>query len=900
MARMIGREAELAGMAALLAERARSAFVVVDGGPGIGKSRLFSAFADLAGERGVPVLTGRATEFERSAPFGVWLDALASGDRRIPVDGLRRAFLEGTRHRLYQTVRDVLGHAAGLLLLDDVHWADDASVDVIDHLVRHPPAGPVVVGLAHRTGALPHRLRRTLDAAPSPPVRWTLGPLSTSDVDTWLAGEPSRHRRARLAAASGGNPLFLELLAAHPALVDVVDGQDAGPVLDRLVASELGSLAGDQRVVAHAAAVVGEGRDLALVAAVATLGRERVEAALDALVARDVLRADLSFRHPLVRAAAYRAAGPAWRAGAHRRAAGHLSERDVSVVRRAVHIEHALESGDVDGVRLLAAAAAATVATAPTSAIRWLEAALAALPARPDLAPLRADLRLDLATALGSAGRLRESRALLHELLRGDERHRDRVIELLATVERSLGRLPEARAVVLAELSRPGVRPSARAELLVELAGTELLDGRWRDGAERAREALTAVDGETRRGVRAVAATLLAVGELYRCEFSAGLATLDRAAALTDGLSDLELREDLGGMAPLAWAEFLVDRLDDALRHAARGLEVAGRHGRRDAVPLLRVVQVASRARLGQVADAIADGIDAEETARSLGNTDMVGFVRAEMALPLLWRDGPARALPLVEEITQSNPVRSAWWRSIVDSTAAQALLAAGRPGACRELLAARVGTDPVGLGPHAAATYAMRARVEAAEGDPAVAAEWYERAAAIARAGAPPAQLAAVAQARATLARTRGDLPAAAGAAEEAVELLSGHGFVIGEALARMLLADLRGELGETAEARRALGRARELAAGCGAAWLAAAAGRQQRRIGARLPGRRSVLSAREREIAELVAEGLTNREIAGRLFLSPRTVETHLARVFQKLGVASRTALAASLRRT
>ncbi|MET7331088.1 LuxR C-terminal-related transcriptional regulator [Nonomuraea sp. NPDC005650] len=87
--------------------------------------------------------------------------------------------------------------------------------------------------------------------------------------------------------------------------------------------------------------------------------------------------------------------------------------------------------------------------------------------------------------------------------------------------------------------------------------------------------------------------------------------------------------------------------------------------------------------------------------------------------------------------------------------------------------------------------------------------------------------------------------------------------------------------------------GQAKELFLSCGAPWLAAQVGVEQRRMAAHRPGAGGSLSEREREIAELVAYGLTNREIGERLFLSPRTVETHLASVFRKLGVKTRAAL-------
>ncbi|MFI7230549.1 ATP-binding protein [Nonomuraea angiospora] len=920
--RLIGRQAEVARMAKLLAPGRKPSFVAVSGEPGIGKSRLLAAFAEVAHDSGVPTIKGRATEFERSVPFGLWLDALAHTGRHAgastPLAEAREALLGGAapagvgieRHRGHRRVRALLERAAepaGLLvLLDDAQWADGGSVELLDHLVRHPPDAHVVICIVHRTGSLPGMLIRSLGAMNPPPERWTLGPMSGADLDDWLSAEPSRPRREKLAAASGGNPLFLEILSEIDGEVDmrdipaIVDRADVTTGLQRLIAAELEHLDAVPRLVAQGLAVGGDGAGSALVAAVCELDQATVEAALDLLVGRRVLRSDLGFRHPLIRAAAYHMAGPAWRIAAHRRAAGHLDAHGGSLIQRAGHMEHALQPGDLDGARLLAAAAQMTLDTVPTTAIRWVRAALKALPAEPRHDPLRNELLLIMAEALRTTGRLDKSRALLRDLLRADHDQHDHVVELLAATERALGLLPEARAVLLSELTRAEAEagPSVRAELMVELAATELLDGRWDAGGERAAQALRLMDASTRRGISAVAYTLLAVSKLYRCEFREGCRLLDRAAAVTDALSEPELHSDLSIIAPLAWAEFLVDRHDDALRHVDRGMRVARRSGRQDVIPLMSVVRVASRARLGQVAEAMNDGYEAEDITQYVGGPDLVTFVRAALSRPLLWRAGPERATPLVDELLTGHAVRSAWWRGIVDSTLAEVLLSLERMEACRRLLAARVPKDPVGFGPHAPSTFAMRARAEAAAGDLNAAAEWHGRAVAVAASGAPPAQQGSVLRAEAAIALARGDHQRAASTASAAVDIFAATGLMVEEGQARMLLAEIKARLGDVRGGRQEVGHARELFATCGASWLAGQAGRQQRRMSmrqARRPGGGAAeLSHRERQIAELVAQGLTNRQIAQQLYLSPRTVESHVAQAFQKLGVTTRAALA------
>src|SRR5829696_481260 len=146
---LLGREKELA-----VADAAISA--VGEGGPralavmgeaGIGKSALLQALRDRARDAGLLVLAGRAAEHERDVPFGLVVDAL---DDHVAT----------MHHRRVQTI----GPELAALLLDDLHWADEASVELVLHLLRRPPAGPVLVAFAMRPV---DPARRLLDAVRS-------------------------------------------------------------------------------------------------------------------------------------------------------------------------------------------------------------------------------------------------------------------------------------------------------------------------------------------------------------------------------------------------------------------------------------------------------------------------------------------------------------------------------------------------------------------------------------------------------------------------------------------------------------------------------------------------------------------------------------------------------------
>src|SRR5262249_47546468 len=148
--------------------------------PGMGKTRLLLELAAFAAGTGPVVLWGCATEFERQVPFGVFANAIEDHLANVDPDRLaalrpeRLALLsaafpsaplgqpdlagdtliEAGRHRLHRAVRELLELMAGqqplVLVLDDVHWADDGSVELLGYLLRHPPRAPLLLAVACR------------------------------------------------------------------------------------------------------------------------------------------------------------------------------------------------------------------------------------------------------------------------------------------------------------------------------------------------------------------------------------------------------------------------------------------------------------------------------------------------------------------------------------------------------------------------------------------------------------------------------------------------------------------------------------------------------------------------------------------------------------------------------
>ncbi len=419
---LVGREAELAALDRALADADAgvSSALGILGEPGIGKSRLLAELGRRAEGRGHLVLAGRAAELERDVPFALWTDALGRRIDQVSVGGLAGLAEEqladlavalpevgratGTapaatveRHRVVRAARALLERWAAdrplTLLLDDVHWADPASADVIALLLHRSPRGGVLMGLAARTGRAPALEDALEEAGRRGEARaLELGALTAEAAGALLPPGLGRATRARLYEESGGNPFYLEALSGAGGHAGG-SAASVGARVPRRVATalvgEVAALAPEARTLAQGAAVAGDPFDVAAAASAAGMGEEAALATLDALLAADLVRPAgrprwFRFRHPLVRRAVYESAGGGWRIAAHARAAEALAARGASPAERAHHVERAAGPGDLDAVELLTRAAEQTAPAAPATAAAWYEAAARLLPDAPD------------------------------------------------------------------------------------------------------------------------------------------------------------------------------------------------------------------------------------------------------------------------------------------------------------------------------------------------------------------------------------------------------------------------------------------------------------------------------------------------------------------------------------
>jgi DNA-binding CsgD family transcriptional regulator len=983
-ARLLGRRTELAAVDDALErlQRRHSAVLAFSGEGGIGKTRLLDELGARAAAKGHLVLSGRSSELERELPFGVWEDALAEhaelldaerlerlvGDQLpelaavLPAVGRVPAGLQDERYRTHRAVRALLEGLARthplVLILDDLHWADDASLELVAHLLRRPPRGRVALALAFRPAPVRPLLAAALASAERDGnvIEHPLPALTFADAETLLGAGIPGAVRGEIYEAGGGNPFFLQQLARQHAAGRRVAAEPAGTGVPRAVAQaleqEIAALSGAGRGLAQGAAVAGDPVDLDLAAAAAGLAHDEALVALDELLAGALLAGTdvprrYRFRHPLVRLAIYDSAAEGWRIAAHGRAAAALAERGGSPAARAHHLEICARPGDTEALEVLIEAGRLAAARAPATAADRFAAALRLLPETPETLLQRLELLVGLAQALAATGRLEPALDALADglALVGPELAplRARLVAGCAMCENLLGRHAAAHARLLGALGELGSEGSfAAADLEVELAADALYDSDFagvRAWAERARVTALAIGAPP---FAAVAAALECFGALGLGAIDEAQVLREEAAGRLDALDDGALAGRLDTAYYLGFAEFFCEHYEDAIRHLRRGIALSRASGQGQFVIPMTIGLAHALEVRGRLAEAAEHAEAAVEGARLWGNRQMLCFaltadawvsaLRGELSRA---RSAGAEAMALLDGLDESVLSRA----TRVHVAAAQ--LEAGEPEGCLTAMSAGGAPEFPGVEPGRRAwLYAILARAELALGRRAGATDWVERGEAATRGLGLPYAQAAVLCARAQLdldapaagagsaaagssaargapastAAARGAAGAASGAAPahaaafaaatRAAELADSVGAVIQAARARTLA----GRAATDAIAVPLLERAESALGGCGAVRLRDEAARELRRRGRRTGARRrrapggeglSGLSGREREIADLVALGRTNREIAAELFLSEKTIESHMTRLFGKLGVRSRAEVAEAVGR-
>ncbi|WP_107074281.1 LuxR family transcriptional regulator [Micromonospora sp. MH33] len=931
---LVGRDVELTVLRELIVgvTEGRGGMVWLDGEPGIGKSALISTAIADAARLGCAVYGGSAPELLPPFPLQVLLDALRVG--RDSVDPLRAplaGLLRGEGRSELLTPRDVAALLAEqvlalvdrlcsvtpvVLVLDDAQWADEASLSVWSRLGRAAAQVPLLLVTACRP--LPRRpevaaTRRDLVERGATVL--PLGALSAPqviEVVGELVGAVPSGALGELAGQAGGNPLYareaVDALVRESRITVVagvaeLTGAGEWPgSLPEAIGRRLGFLPERTRSVLGLAAVLGCAFTVDDLGVVSGQPATALMVGVDEAVAGGVLAASgdrLVFRHGLIRQALYEAMPASLRAALHRQAARALAGAGAPVERVAEQLLAGPAAADEWMVDWVAREAAALTYRAPRVAVELLTRVRGAV----DDDPRRERLDADLTVALSQLGDNEQVERLARPVLAfsRDPVVAARVAWTLGYALMRMGRYEQAVEAAEHTLERPEL-PAIWAARLYALRALALIGvGRF----DEARAAAARAEAEGRQAGDRLAVgyalhTLALIEHNQRRDVAAQVALIDRAlAVLGDEPSVADLRLLL-----------MINR--------AGGLDNLGRPAEADHA-FGQATVFAERAgtppRLGHLRAKIADysfyrGRWDEALAELQAAADLPVDMtyrlagRGVRALIAVHRDDlPAaeREFFGVEELTSPGN----GLRLYADLLLVAWALAAEREGRSAEALARLLAVfDPEGdrefpqLTPDTPMWLAEVVRLALVCGDRATATA-AARANAAAQGQASPATTAAAGYCAGLLAADPAGILAAA-------DTFHRIGYPLFGAQALENAAVLYAERGDQLAARATYARAVEVYTSLDAAWDIMRADARLRphgiRRGRRGPRRRpttgrEALTATERKIADLVTAGQSNPDIAAQLFLSRRTVETHVSHILAKLGAHSRVDIAREL---
>jgi len=934
---LLERDAELASIAELaeLARMGMGGFVLILGPAGIGKTRLVEAAVARARDLGVDTATARSSELERDFPFGLVRQLLEplvacvpAGEREdllAGAAGLGEAVLRDPEsaveisptagssyaalHGLYWLTANLAARVPLLLAVDDAHWADAPSLRFLAYLVKRIGGLPVLAVIARRPAepGTDSELVEEIESDPGTRI-WRPAPLSeaavTEVVRTSLLPDADEGFCAACHRASGGNPFLLrELLVTlaearvPPAAEHAAQVSEVAPeTVARSVLRRLRRLPRAAADLARAVAILGDGVDARLAARLAELDEIGAAEAAAALTRADIFAAPeaLEFAHPIVRAAIYSSLSPTDRARAHARAAGLLAEGDGNVDRAAVHLLATGPLGKPWALEVLHKAAAAAISRgAPDVGATYLDRAL--LEPLPD--PARADLLMALGTAEVAVSPPPAGIARFeHALALTDDQQKRALISLdLARAYLATLQFPPAAEVLERALLELGAdHRELREQLESHLLSASLMTLAT---APRAHQRLVRLHEEAEAGRLTDPLLLAHVGSYAATSREPAAAGADLAErALAGGLSG---REPLG-LAFAASALMFADRLEAARRVWSDALDEARRTGSMPLFSYASVFRSHVAWRLGSIPMAEADARAALDVT-GVQEAQLTGLPSAIMALvdALVERgelDEAERAL--VESGITGHLPELFQLNSVLESRA-RLRLAQGRASEalddlreCARRLDGWAVRNPGAIPWRSSAGLAL---ASLGEQDEAIrlAVEEVE----LARRFAVPRELGMALRAAGLVEGGQRGIELLA----EAVDALAGSPAILEHARALTDLGAALRRAGHRSDARGPLRRGLEQAQRCNATALVERAHSELLATGAR-PRRVAVsgpaaLTASERRVARMAAEGLTNRAIAQALFVTEKTIEWHLSQAYRKLNISSRSELPRAL---
>lgn len=922
---LLDRDRELLAADGALEEAAggRGQVLLIEGAPGMGKTRLWRATCSLASRRGYRVLAATSGELEQDLPFGVLRQLLSGAVADVadpaaavvaalglagpasPLGSSDAAVSEATAlEAVHGLCVSLLGSRPLLLAVDDAHWSDPASLKALLYLARRRADLPVAIALALRPEAMAPRHRALQLIAAQADVPLQPGPLSPEATRRFVTGYVGADCTERFAQqcweGCGGNPLLLgNLLDEATAAGMRPDDRHAERVrgLGSVTVAEwaltrVRSLGPSAVAVAEAVAVLGPQATLPHVAALADVTAVEAETVLDDLVSAHVLSPEVpvAFVHPLVRSAVYRHIAAGLRSSRHRQAARLLAASGAPEDQVAAHLLSAAPTGDPWARAVLQQSGLRALSLgSPEAAVRLLRRAVQEDPAA---ASSRTLLQLGQTAVMIGDGQGADELAAACERA---EREEDRVDAAVAR-----GRILAfggkwSTAIDLLSSTLSGVEDRERrlrleAERLLLLESGDSTGASFVEEAERAGVGLTGATPGERLVMSHVASARLFRG-----------APRDEVLALTRmALADGLLLQENGPESPtwlyasgLLW---VVGEYAAAEQELERGEAAARARGAGTAIAQVRATRAWIRFELGDLRSA-------EALSRGVLESGLLGFRSAGSryaraclvtVLTSAGRLDEAEAL-LAEPHSGRTQDR---FEALLAHARGELRLARGDAGGVDDLLAAGAWCEAHGI--HNPGEWAWRTDVAPAmaaagrvEEARALAEEDLDRA----RVFEADRPLGRALHAWALVGPPGERLPRL----QEAVDVLrrSPARLALGHALVDLGAAQR--SAGAPTQGRESWREALDLLDGCGAAPLAERAKRLLHAAGAR-PRRAArtgpaALTPAELEVCRLVVGGRSNREAAAEMFVSVKTVEKHLGNAYGKLGITRRADLASAL---
>lgn len=920
-----GRELSLLDDLVEAAQAGRPVLALMEGPAGIGKSQLLAMTREKATAAGFRLLTARASDLEREFPFGVvrqlfdpvlldadqrerWLAGPAAGAARVfePSDDADAAtgVSFDILHGLFWLAANIAAQGPLLLVIDDLHWCDRSSLRFIAYLERRLEGLHILVATASRSGEEGTDARLLEEIAVDPATVLIRPPLLSVCAVTeltrgQLGSEADQAFCAACHRATGGNPLLLaELLKALRAEgvcpdiehVDVI--QQLGPrAVARSVLHRLARLSEDAVAVARSVAVLGDGAGLSASAQLAGLDEPRVARVVHRLAAAEILSSSeqIGFAHPLLRDVVYHDLATSERALAHERAARILMDLGSPPEVVAIHLLLVPARSEPWVADVLQAAGTVASRRGDTdSAVSFLQRALDE--------PAQTEQRPRLLLGLGTAEALLNMPSAVEHLSEArdhldDPVERARCTELL--VRSLIFTRPPQEAVTLIQQAR-GEHPPEQVDQGDVLEAIELWLPTFGGPAAAGRAARLAAlrtgglgDGPGAKMLTAVTALDWALGGGTAAE-CVPLAL----EALSGGILTAADPVLLSGSAITVLAIADHKRTFEELERIAVEVSRRGSPFLLSGVYYMQGWTWLAQGELVEATDALHRSAEA---ARSWSSTAS-GYTIATLAQVLIERGDLDEAEDL---LGQREPVMPGSELDAMYREATAALLVAR--ARWQEALEAvdeyAAVLSPAVVNPAWVPWRSLKASALAGRGDQDGARTLLEDELLAAQTWGAPRALSRSLRLLGTLLGG----PEGINYLRRSVQVADGSPARLEHAKALAALGSALRRSGQPTQARDPLRAGWEIAVQCGAQPVAERARTELYAAGAR-PRREASsgpesLTPSERRVATLAATGVSNREIARELYVTPKTVEVHLTSTYRKLGISARAALADAL---